>query len=798
MPLAATMLLFGVIGLLTLIPAHACPSVCQCFAYVPSVHCNRPTLEHIPQGIPNTTTTLQMKGTRLVSVRQGDLSGLPLLRTLYLYDNQVQTIQVGAFDNNPNIQSLGVSNNDISEVSPGVFRGLNSLRELDMRANKITSIPAGVFNGLPSLRVVRLLGNRIKTMSVGAFSNLSATILYSLESNRIVRIANGVFGSPQGATTMMLNNNNISVIEPGALSSFVSMTRLWINSNRISTLQGVFAGLREMTQIYAQYNSISALNKGDFSGLTKLRELNLYNNKISTIAGRAFANLSSLERLTLHNNKISTIAGRAFANLSSLERLTLQDNEISDIGDDTFYGLFNLRYLYMSGNKLETVAGGVFANLPNLYFLTLSNNRLLRMEARLPLALRSLFLQSNALTEVPNTNMEEVRELDLSFNPIDVIRNEDFVALRNVGTFRLSGIKYFRERGKVDPDVFNGLDNIVALGLANNSLTRVPTSALRSLWRLTSLDLSGNEFTTVEYGDFDNLTNIQDLDLSANKLTTVSREALANMSSLRSLVLSDNPIVYVGPDAFGPQLTEVKLQNTKLRIIDGAAFNSSPNVNQLTLSNNHLQYLPETVFQPLTYYGDHETLDLARNPWVCDCQLAGYHAWLKTPKASAIPSLYCTSPPSLAGQSLRRLGNNSLNCSCEAVESPRIDTAGSTTWAAAGDEAILRCKVNACPDAAVLWTAARGISLTSQSEFPDMYVQADGTLVIPAVTPGDAGRYTCMAVNAFGTAEAEIRLEVTVGPTGQAVGIHTFNHPVWIFAAVHVLVFYWYISGVDI
>ncbi|XP_019619402.1 PREDICTED: leucine-rich repeat and immunoglobulin-like domain-containing nogo receptor-interacting protein 1 [Branchiostoma belcheri] len=632
MPLAATMLLFGVISLLTLIPAHACPSVCRCFADVPSVHCNRPTLDHIPQGIPNTTTTLQMKGTRLVSVRQGDLSGLPLLRTLYLYDNQVHTIQVGAFDNNPNIQSLAVSNNNISEVSPGVFRGLNSLRELDMRANKITSIPAGVFNGLPSLRVVRLLGNRVKTMSVGAFSNLSATILYSLESNRIERIANGVFGGPQGATTMMLNNNNISLIEPGALSSFVRMTRLWINGNRISTLQGVFTGLREMTQIYAQYNSISALTEEDFSGLTKLREL------------------------SLNKNKISTIAGRVFGDLSSLQTLYLADNEISDIGNDTFYGLFNLRYLYMSGNKLETVAGG------NIW---------------------------------PNVSKSE--------------------------------------------------------------------------WIYSS----------------------------ANKLTTVPREALANMSSLRSLVLSDNPIVYVGPDAFGPQLTEVKLQNTKLRIIDGAAFNSSPQVNRLTLSNNHLQYLPETVFQPLTYYGDHETLDLAGNPWVCDCQLAGYYAWLKT-KGWAIPSLYCTSPPSLAGQSLRRLANNSLNCSCEAVESPRIDTAGSTTWAAAGDEAILRCKVNACPDAAVLWTAARGISLTSQSEFPNMYVQADGTLVIPAVTPGDAGRYTCMAVNAFGTAEAEIRLEVTVGPTGQAVGIHTFNHPVWIFAAVHVLVFYWYISGVDI
>ncbi|XP_019619335.1 PREDICTED: leucine-rich repeat-containing protein 15-like isoform X1 [Branchiostoma belcheri] len=403
------MLLFWVMSLLTLIPAHACPSECLCVIAVggvPTVHCDRPTLEHIPQGIPNNTMTFQMKGTRLVSVRQGDLSGLPLLRTLYLYDNQVQTIQVGAFDNNPDLEVLAVYNNKISEVSPGVFRGLNSLRELDMRANKITSIPAGVFNGLPSLWVVRLYENTINTMAVGAFSNLSSVEFFNFAANRLTRVVNGTFGSPQGATSLSLHENNISIIEPGALSSFVSLTSLYIYSNRISTLQGVFEGLREVTEV------------------------------------------------------------------------------------------------------------------------------------------------------------------------------------------------------------------------------------------------------------------------------------------------------------------------------------------------------------------------------------------------SAIPEFHCISPPALEGRVVRDLATNQLNCSCGAEEIPRIDTGGSTTEVPIGERALLRCKVNACPDAAVLWTAARGLFLTSQSEFPDMYVQADGTLVIPVVTPGDAGRYTCMAVNAFGTAEAGVVLNVTARqplttpPTGQAVGIHTTDRFISIFTTV--------------
>ncbi|XP_078700271.1 uncharacterized protein LOC144927008 [Branchiostoma floridae x Branchiostoma belcheri] len=767
------MLLFWVMSLLTLIPAHACPSGCLCVIAaggVPTVHCDRPTLEHIPQGIPNNTMTFQMKGTQLVSVRQGDLSGLPLLRTLYLYDNQVQTIQVGAFDNNPDLEVLAVYNNKISEVSPGVFRGLNILRELDMRANKITSIPAGVFNGLPSLWVVRLYENTINTMAVGAFSNLSSVEFFNFAANRLTRVVNGTFGSPQGATSLSLHENNISIIEPGALSSFVSLTSLYIYSNRISTLQGVFEGLREVTEVDAHNNSILALNEGDFSGLTKLRELNL------------------------KKNKISTIAGRVFGDLSSLQKLYLEDNEISDIGNDTFYGLLSLSMLYLSGNKLETVIGEGFANLNNLAYLELNNNKIHRMGARLPRGLQTLSLASNALTGIPTTNMDQIRALYLSFNPISLIRNEDLLSLSSLKTIKLAGIKYFMEGGQVDPNVFKGLDNITYLALGSNNLIRVPTSALRHVGQLVYLDLSGNELTTLESGDFDNMTNVQELDLSANKLTTVSREALANMSSLRSLVLSDNPIVYVGPDAFGPQLTEVKLQDTKLRIIDGAAFNSSPQVNRLTLSNNHLQYLPETVFQPLTSYKDYETLELAGNPWVCDCQLAGFAAWLKTPNVSAIPEFHCISPPALEGRVVRDLATNQLNCSCGAEEIPRIDTGGSTTEVPIGERALLRCKVNACPDAAVLWTVARGLFLTSQSEFPDMYVQADGTLVIPVVTPGDAGRYTCMAVNAFGTAEAGVVLNVTARvppttpPTGQAVGIHTSQRFIGIFTTTFMFV----------
>ncbi|XP_019624016.1 PREDICTED: leucine-rich repeat-containing protein 4C-like [Branchiostoma belcheri] len=229
------------------------------------------------------------------------------------------------------------------------------------------------------------------------------------------------------------------------------------------------------------------------------------------------------------------------------------------------------------------------------------------------------------------------------------------------------------------------------------------------------------------------------------------------------LELSGNPLVYIGPDAFKQGLFHVGLENTKLRIIDESAFNSSQGIKSLTLNNNSLHFLPELIFAPLTFYGDpQETLLLDDNPWRCDCQMRDYAKWLHSSASGMnIRILHCDMPQSLHGKALRDVPVGQLTCDCPHLTSPNISTTGSTTVVKTGQRAVLKCSVTCCPAAAVVWTTPTGMKLGVDSDVPGISVADDGTLVIATATSGTSGTYTCLAVNYIGKDQATVHLTVT-------------------------------------
>ncbi|KAI8495831.1 hypothetical protein Bbelb_262470 [Branchiostoma belcheri] len=677
----------------SLAAVHACPTECTCFDDVPSVQCNTPTLDHIPKGIPSNTTLLQIKGTELREVKKGDLAGLLMLKTLYLFNNKLQTIEVGAFDDVPAIETIEMGGNQMSDLPPGLFRGCDNLQSFVADGNRFTTIREGVFNDLPNLQVVRIGSNQIETIEVGAFSNLSNSIVFSLENNHIRDIRKGVFDDPQGATQIQLQNNNISVIEPGALSAF-----------------------------------------------------------------------SKIYMLLLDNNVLSTITG-ALKGLDNAEIISINNNQIVALAENTFEGLHKLRRLDLSDNQLRAITGQVFANLSSLNFLDLHNNKLVRMDSPLPNGIGQVMLSSNLLSEIPPLS-GPLDTLDLSYNPLESLVQGQFSHIPSITTLGLSGIKYFIEKGTIDAGVFAGLGRLGTLNLADNRLTRVPSEALGKINQLDTLNLAGNEITSLHPSDFVNQTTIMRLNLSGNNLTSVPENALDKLTRIQEINLSGNPIVYVGPRAFrGDQLFAVHLDHTKLRIIDGTAFNDSVQVKSLRLNNNYLQFLPGGIYKPLTFYGDlMELEDMTNNPWKCDCQMYEYAQYLRTPAAFALATLECAGPGNLTGQILRQVPLDNLKCDCPHFSGPKIDTGGSSPSVPVGHGAVLKCKVTACPEAAVIWTTPTGVSLTADSQHPGLHVLSDGSLVVVSASSDDSGTYSCMAVNYLGKATATVRLRVTDGP----------------------------------
>ncbi|CAH1254071.1 IGFALS [Branchiostoma lanceolatum] len=447
---------------------RACPDGCQCFKDVPSVHCNAPDLDHIPQGIPGNTTLLQMQGTKLAIVRKGDLKGLPLLSSLYLSGNRLQTIEVGVFDDTPALVDLEAGNNQITELSTGVFRGLDKLQEVHLSMNSITDIPAGVFSSRPNLQIVDLQKNKITSIQPGAFSNLPNSDVFELSDNNIGNIKDGVFQGPQGATELMLGNNNISSIEPTALMALKKLTLLSLDNNIISTITGVLHNLENLDVLSAVNNKLTKISDTDFDGCAKLRIVDLSGKQITAISQHAFQNLPDLQKIVLNKNNIYRmdallppglktlhIQQNFFAEIphlpSGIIELDTSYNPIESLREGQFSNLTNIQELYLSGIKCFSETGlikpGVFAGLGRVKLGTLS-------------------LTNNRLRHVPTEAIEHIgniTDLNLSGNNISAVGPKDF-----------GHHTYF-----------------FTLDLSDNKLTSLPEEALMSV-DIFMLELSGN------------------------------------------------------------------------------------------------------------------------------------------------------------------------------------------------------------------------------------------------------------------------------------------------------------------
>ncbi|XP_078700279.1 uncharacterized protein LOC144927019 isoform X3 [Branchiostoma floridae x Branchiostoma belcheri] len=505
---------------------HACPPECTCFGDVPTVQCNTPTLDHIPKGIPSNTTLLQMKGTELRVVRKGDLAGLPLLTTLYLFNNKLQTIEVGAFDDIPAIVDIEISSNQISDLPPGVFRGCGQLQSVVADGNKLTKIKKGVFNDLASLQAVRLGNNEIETIEVGAFSNLSSSIIFSLENNHIRDIRKGVFDAPQGATQIQLQNNNISVIEPGALSAFSKIYMLLLDNNVLSTITGALKGLDNAEIISINNNQIVALAENTFEGLHKLSGLDLSNNQIRAITGQVFVNLSNLQTLNLHNNKLVRMDSPL---PKGIGQVMLSSNLLSQV--PPLPG--SLGTLDLSYNPLESLVQGQFSHIPSITTLGLSGIKYFIEKGTIEAGvfaglgrLGTLNLADNRLTRVPSEALGKINQLDtlnLAGNEITTLHPSDFVNQTTIQTLNLNG----------------------------NNLTSVPESVFDKLTRLEEVDLSYNPIVYVGPGAFKGGV-LFSVHLDHTKLRIIDDAAFNESVEVKWLQLNNNYLQFLPGGVFKP------------------------------------------------------------------------------------------------------------------------------------------------------------------------------------------------------------------------------------------------------
>ncbi|XP_049622053.1 platelet glycoprotein IX [Suncus etruscus] len=81
---------------------------------------------------------------------------------------------------------------------------------------------------------------------------------------------------------------------------------------------------------------------------------------------------------------------------------------------------------------------------------------------------------------------------------------------------------------------------------------------------------------------------------------------------------------------------------------------------QLLLANNSLRSVPPGAFDHLPQL---QLLDVAENPWHCDCSLTYLRLWLEDHTPEALQHVHCASPPRATRRPLGQLTGHELgNC----------------------------------------------------------------------------------------------------------------------------------------
>nr|XP_026500554.1 uncharacterized protein LOC113404031 [Vanessa tameamea] len=312
------------------------------------------------------------------------------------------------------------------------------------------------------------------------------------------------------------------------------------------------------------------------------------------------------------------------------------------------------------------------------------------------------------------------------------------------------------------------------LDLTENRITSLRDDAFSSagLLNLQRLYLSACNLKVIRQNAFRALVNLVELDLSRNRLESVPSHAFESIPELRELRLGGNPITKIKSESFSslPHLVRLTLSSCKISEIDPSGFKGlEGSLEYLELSKNKLHVLHVAVLAPLRSL---KGLELASNPWDCNCDLRPMRDWMirKNVPSTVVPD--CALPARLMLQSWDRLDLEDFACL------PEVSVSSNNFKGVEGEEVTLVCKVDGVPAPRVRWVRAGRLlaNTTLSSNFNSgrtFTLRSEGqtsNLTIRSADLQDSGFYTCNAENRAGKAEVVLNLIIEKKPQNKGFG----------------------------
>ncbi|XP_060561167.1 toll-like receptor 13 [Ruditapes philippinarum] len=407
------------------------------------------------------------------------------------------------------------------------------------------------------------------------------TLIFSF--NHLTNISQETFVNisyPSLIYALYIDNNSVTSISSNALDVFPNLHLLFLSYNQIyyDNLKHLIGSLSEKR--YLMHLEISAIS-------TVILNEDLF----------SLIKENHIKTLVATNYFTETLDMRIFKNFNRLETLDISYNHISNvILSKNKY----LRSLYISRNTLRTLPDfRINGNESNCFFPQLD----------------FLNVKDNDIQEIKSEHLKclnRLRVLNLNGNIISVLPNNFLSALLNIQTVQI---------------MLPGTRSLIVEPFAFNS------SSLKSLslqYRFSALYVFQSLNQT-----FKLLPKLIDLKIIGISMSQLSNKDIIGLFSplnyLEKLhcfhcLISWDPKLILN---LMKHLKTVDLRSNMISKLSSETFKDKKNLRKLDLRYNQLGHIDSTAL-PISLLNKLDYLDISKNPFVCDCNLEWFIAWLQS------------------------------------------------------------------------------------------------------------------------------------------------------------------------